>query len=73
MILQGGLVISDIVFGCHDLTYNPSLVQELSLLTQVSSITTLQSFVSEKKCKALFQRSLTDSHGLAYEEWQPHT
>ena len=55
--MQGGLVISYIVFGCHDLTYNPSLVQELSLLTQVSSITTpavlcfreeMQNFVSEE-------------------------
>ena len=26
MILQGGLLISDIAFGCDDLTYNPSLV-----------------------------------------------
>ena len=68
MILQVGLFISDIAFGCDDLTYNPSLVQELSLLTQVSSITNLQPFVSEKQCKALFQRSLTNSHGLAYEE-----
>ena len=35
-----------------DPTYNPSPVQELSLLTQFSSITTLQSLVSEKQCKA---------------------
>ena len=30
---QGGFVISDIVFGCDDPTYNPSPVWELSLLT----------------------------------------
>ena len=36
MILQGGFVISDIVFGCGDPTYNLSPVQELSLLTQFS-------------------------------------
>ena len=50
MILQGVSVISDIVFGCDDPTYNPSLVQELSLLTQLSGITTLKSLVSEKQC-----------------------
>ena len=36
MILQGGFVISDIVFGSGDPTYNPRPVQELSLLTQFS-------------------------------------
>ena len=49
--LQGGFVISDIVFGCDDPTYNPSPVRELSLLTQFSGFTTLQSLVSEKHCK----------------------
>ena len=47
--LQGGFVISDIVFGCDDPTYNPSPVRELSLLTQFSGITTLQSLVLEKQ------------------------
>ena len=51
MVLQGGFVISDIVFGCDDHTYNPSPVRELSLLTQFSVIRTLQSLVSEKQCK----------------------
>ena len=49
--LKESFVISDIVFGCDDPTYNPSPVQELSLLTQFSGITTLQSIVSEKQCK----------------------
>ena len=49
--LQGGFVISDIVFGCDDPTYNPSPVRELSLLTQFSGFTTLQSLVLEKHCK----------------------
>ena len=49
--LQGAFVISDIVFGCDDPTYNPSPVRELSLLTQFSGFTTLQSLVSEKHCK----------------------
>ena len=49
--MQGGFVISDIVFGCDNSTYKPSPVQELSLLTQFSGITTLQSLVSEKQCK----------------------
>ena len=49
--LQGGFVISDKVFGCDDPTYNPSPVRELSLLTQFSGFTTLQSLVSEKHCK----------------------
>ena len=50
-ILQGGFVISDIVFGSNDHTYNPSPVWELSLLTQFSGIATAQSLVSEKQCK----------------------
>ena len=49
MILQGGFVILDIVFGCDDPTYNPSPVQELSFLTQFSGIATLQSLVSGKQ------------------------
>ena len=51
IILQGGFVISDIIFGCDDPTYNPSTVQELSLLTQYSGIATLQSLVLEEQCK----------------------
>ena len=47
--LQGGFDISD--KGCDDPTYNPSPVRELSLLTQFSGFTTLQSLVSEKHCK----------------------
>ena len=43
MVLQVGFVSSDIAFGCDDPTYNPSPVRELSLLTQFSGITTLQS------------------------------
>ena len=46
MVLQGGFVILDKVFGCDDPTYNPSRVWELRLLTQISGITTLQSLVS---------------------------
>ena len=49
--LQGGFVISDIVIGCDDPIYNPSPVQELSLLNQFSSFTTLQSLVLEKQSK----------------------
>ena len=49
--LARGFVISDIVFGCDDPTYNPSSVRELSLLTQFSGITTLQFLVSENQCK----------------------
>ena len=51
MVLEGGFVISDIVFGCDDPIYNPSPVQELSLLNQFSSFTTLQSLVLEKQFK----------------------
>ena len=53
MVLQGGFVISESVFGCDDPTYNPSPVRELSLLTLFSGITTLQSLVSEKQCKGV--------------------
>ena len=49
--LQGDFVISDFVFGCDNPTYNASPVGELSLLTQFSGFTTLQSLVSEKHCK----------------------
>ena len=51
IVLQGGFVVLDIVFGYDNPTYNPSPVWELSLLTQFSGITTLQSLVSEKQCK----------------------
>ena len=51
MVLQGGFVISDIIFACDDPTYDPDPVWELSLLSQFSRITTLQSFVLEKQCK----------------------
>ena len=51
MVLQGGFVISDIVFGCDDGTYNASPVSELSVVTQFSGFTTVQSLVSEKQCK----------------------
>ena len=56
-------VISDIVFGCDDPTYNPNPDRELSLLTQFSGFTTLQSLDLEKQCKGawstmiLFMRS----------------
>ena len=50
-ILQGGLVVSDIVFGCDEPTHNSSPVQELSLLTQFSGIKAVQSLVLEKECK----------------------
>ena len=49
--LQAAFVISDMVFGCDDPTYNPSPVWELSLHTKFSGFTTGQSLVSEKHCK----------------------
>ena len=49
--LQVGFVISFIVFGCDDAIYNSSPVRELSLLTQFSGFTALQSLVLEKQCK----------------------
>ena len=49
--LQGEFVISDIVFGFDNPTYNPSPVRELSWLTQFSGFTTLQLLFSEKHCK----------------------
>ena len=51
IFLQGGFVISNIVFGCDDPTYNPNPIRELSLLTQFSGITTLEALVLEKQCK----------------------
>ena len=45
------VICLDIVFGCHNPTNYPSLVPELSLLTQCSSITTLQPLVLEKQNK----------------------
>lgn len=39
MFFLEGFVISDFVFACEDPTYNPSPMQELSLLTQISDIT----------------------------------
>ena len=62
MVLQGVFVIPDIAFGCDGTTYNSSCVQELSLLTQVSGITTLQSLA--------MQGGLT-KHGLVYEKRRP--
>ena len=34
VFLQGGFVDSDIIFGCDNLTHNPSSVRVLSFLTQ---------------------------------------
>ena len=51
IVLQGGFVISDIVLGCDNPTYNPTPVLELSLLTQFSGFTTLETLVSEKQCE----------------------
>ena len=65
--MEGGFVISDIVFGCDDPTHNPSSVQILSLLTQFSGFTTLQSLVSGEA----LQGGLTKL-GLVFEEWWPH-
>ena len=68
MILQGGFIMSDKVFGCDNPTYNPSPVRELSLLTQFSGITTLQSLVSEKQCKGAWPSMVLSmrSHDLTY-------
>ena len=62
MILQGGFVILDIVFGCGNATCNPSPVRELSLLTQFLGIITLQSLVLEKQCNRSFVGRVTNSH-----------
>ena len=51
IFLQGGFVILDIVFGCDNPTFIICLVQELSLLTQFSRITTQQFLVLEKQGK----------------------
>ena len=51
MVLQGGFVISEIVFGCDNPIYNLSPVWKLSMLTQFSVVTTLQSLDLEKQCK----------------------
>ena len=56
MVLEGGFVISDIIFGCDDPTYNPSPVQELSL---------------HLSFREAMQGDLIE-HGLVYEEGQPH-
>ena len=48
MILQGGYVILDIVFGCDYPIYNLNPVWELSFLTQFSGITRLPSLVLGK-------------------------
>ena len=65
--MQGGFVNSDIVFGCDDPTHSPNSVQILSLLTQFSVLTTLQSLVLGET----LQGGLTKL-GLVFEEWQPH-
>ena len=51
MVLQGGFVVSDIIFGGDNPIYKPSPVWELGFLTQFSGFTTLQSLVLEKHCK----------------------
>ena len=61
--MQGGFVNSDIAFGCDDPTHNPSSVQILSLLTQFSGLTTLQSLV----VREALQGGLTKL-GLVFEE-----
>ena len=55
MVLQWSFVISDKVFGCDDPTYNPSPVRELSLVTQFSGITILQSLVLRSNARGLDQ------------------
>ena len=45
--MQGGFVNLDTVFECDNLTHNPSSVQILSLVSQFSGLTTLQSLVLE--------------------------
>ena len=45
MVLLGGFVISDILYGCDHPIYNHSPVGELNLPTQFSGITTLKSLV----------------------------
>ena len=68
-ILQGGFVISDIVFGCDGPTCNPSPVRELSLLTGIEcahSIFRQYNPVVLSFGEAM-QGDLTN-HGLVYEE-----
>lgn len=48
---KGFSVMSDIAFEFDNPTYNPSVIQKLSLLTQFLGIATLQSLVLDKKCK----------------------
>ena len=68
MVFQGGFVISDIVFGCDNFTYNLSPVQELSLLTQFSGFTTLQSLAWRKQCKGAWPSKILSvrSDNLTY-------
>lgn len=48
---KGFFVMPDIAFEFDNPTYNPSVIQKLSLLTQFLGIATLQSLVLDKKCK----------------------
>ena len=66
MVLQGCFVISDIVFGSNNPTYNPSPEWWLNFLTQFSGIKTLEELVLETQCKGPWPN-------IVYEEWQPHT
>ena len=47
-----GFVISDVVFGHENLTYNPNPAQELNLFIEFSGFTTLQSLVSKKQSRS---------------------
>ena len=49
IFMQGRFVNSDMVVGCDDPTHNPSSVRILSLLTQFSGLTSLQSLVSGER------------------------
>ena len=51
MILYRDFIISDIVSRCNDPKYNLNPVQDFSLVTQFSGITTLQSLLLEKQWK----------------------
>ena len=81
--MKKNFVISDMVLGCDDPTYNPSSVRILNSLTQFSSLTTLQSLVSGEGAVFSFRRRITrgkggggggglTKHGCVYEEGQPH-
>ena len=61
--LQVGFVNFDIVFGCEDPTCNPSPVWKLSLLTQFSGLTTLQSLVVREALQGGYTK-----RGLVFEE-----